>query len=98
MGTHPADVAQHVADALVVSGGMDRGAAINAIKDAFDEELRAPSSGRSGIRGPPLRDQMGAAALETASQRNTATSAGRRGERELQCTSSWYTNFGISQR
>lgn len=43
-----ADVAQHVADALVVDGGMDRGAAINAIKDAFDEELRAPSSGRSG--------------------------------------------------
>lgn len=43
-----ADVAQHVADALVTSRGMDRDVAIAAIKAAFNEELQAPSSGRSG--------------------------------------------------
>ncbi|MBA0447255.1 DUF5076 domain-containing protein [Stenotrophomonas maltophilia] len=43
-----ADVAQHVADALAVSQGTDRDVAIKAIKAAFNEELQAPSSGRSG--------------------------------------------------
>lgn len=43
-----ADVAQHVADALATSQGMDRDVAIEAIKAAFNEELQAPSSGRSG--------------------------------------------------
>ncbi|HIE0526748.1 TPA: DUF5076 domain-containing protein, partial [Stenotrophomonas maltophilia] len=43
-----ADVAQHVADALVTSEGMDRDVVVEAIKAAFNEELQAPSSGRSG--------------------------------------------------
>ncbi len=43
-----ADVAQHVADALMTRQGMNRDAAITAIKAAFNEELQAPSSGRSG--------------------------------------------------
>lgn len=43
-----ADVAQHVADALVTSQGMDPHEAIEAIKAAFNEELQEPSSGRSG--------------------------------------------------
>ena len=43
-----AGVAQHVADALAASQGMDPHVAIEAIKAAFNEELRAPSSGRSG--------------------------------------------------
>ena len=37
-----------LADALVTSEGMDRDVVVEAIKAAFNEELQAPSSGRSG--------------------------------------------------
>jgi hypothetical protein len=43
-----ADVARHVADALVVETGADRAASIQEIRRVFNDELDSPTSDTSG--------------------------------------------------